>query len=204
MTVSRAHAVVDSDEHGVRVSDAGSLNGTYVNGSRGRGGVARPTATSCRSAHFRCSSSAARRGWCSDDGTRLSDYRRGRAAPSGRLPRSVHLEGAVPRGGGARRPGAHRRRVPQVLAGGRRPRRDDSATAAGALPAARGHPREAGRFRPRSDSSRAPAQPRRHDRPASADDQGRGAAGARGGPERTRHPGVVPARTRRVRPRGDR
>ena len=32
MTVSRAHAVVVSDEHGVRVSDAGSLNGTYVNG----------------------------------------------------------------------------------------------------------------------------------------------------------------------------
>jgi len=32
MTVSRAHAVVESDEHGVRVSDAGSLNGTYVNG----------------------------------------------------------------------------------------------------------------------------------------------------------------------------
>jgi hypothetical protein len=32
MTVSRAHAVVEADEHGVRVSDAGSLNGTYVNG----------------------------------------------------------------------------------------------------------------------------------------------------------------------------
>jgi pSer/pThr/pTyr-binding forkhead associated (FHA) protein len=32
MTVSRAHAVVFSDEHGVRVADAGSLNGTYVNG----------------------------------------------------------------------------------------------------------------------------------------------------------------------------
>jgi hypothetical protein len=32
MTVSRSHAVVESDEHGVRVSDAGSLNGTYVNG----------------------------------------------------------------------------------------------------------------------------------------------------------------------------
>ena len=32
MTVSREHAVVESDEHGVRVSDAGSLNGTYVNG----------------------------------------------------------------------------------------------------------------------------------------------------------------------------
>jgi len=32
MTVSRAHAVVESDERGVRVSDAGSLNGTYVNG----------------------------------------------------------------------------------------------------------------------------------------------------------------------------
>jgi pSer/pThr/pTyr-binding forkhead associated (FHA) protein len=33
MTVSRAHAVVFSDEHGVRVADAGSLNGTYVNGA---------------------------------------------------------------------------------------------------------------------------------------------------------------------------
>ena len=32
MTVSRSHAVVESDVHGVRVSDAGSLNGTYVNG----------------------------------------------------------------------------------------------------------------------------------------------------------------------------
>jgi pSer/pThr/pTyr-binding forkhead associated (FHA) protein len=32
MTVSREHAVVEADEHGVRVSDAGSLNGTYVNG----------------------------------------------------------------------------------------------------------------------------------------------------------------------------
>jgi hypothetical protein len=32
MTVSRAHAMVMSDEHGVRVLDAGSLNGTYVNG----------------------------------------------------------------------------------------------------------------------------------------------------------------------------
>jgi hypothetical protein len=32
MTVSRSHAVVESDEHGVTVSDAGSLNGTYVNG----------------------------------------------------------------------------------------------------------------------------------------------------------------------------
>ena len=32
MTVSRAHAVIESDAHGVRVSDAGSLNGTYVNG----------------------------------------------------------------------------------------------------------------------------------------------------------------------------
>jgi len=32
MTVSRAHAVVESDSQGVRVSDAGSLNGTYVNG----------------------------------------------------------------------------------------------------------------------------------------------------------------------------
>jgi len=33
MTVSRSHAIVESDEHGVRVSDAGSLNGTYVNGT---------------------------------------------------------------------------------------------------------------------------------------------------------------------------
>jgi pSer/pThr/pTyr-binding forkhead associated (FHA) protein len=32
MTVSREHAVVVSDELGVRVADAGSLNGTYVNG----------------------------------------------------------------------------------------------------------------------------------------------------------------------------
>ena len=32
MTVSREHAVVESDAHGVRVADAGSLNGTYVNG----------------------------------------------------------------------------------------------------------------------------------------------------------------------------
>jgi hypothetical protein len=32
MTVSRAHAVVEYDGHVVRVSDAGSLNGTYVNG----------------------------------------------------------------------------------------------------------------------------------------------------------------------------
>jgi pSer/pThr/pTyr-binding forkhead associated (FHA) protein len=32
MTVSRAHAVIESDELGVRVSDAGSLNGTCVNG----------------------------------------------------------------------------------------------------------------------------------------------------------------------------
>jgi pSer/pThr/pTyr-binding forkhead associated (FHA) protein len=32
MTVSRSHAVIESDEHGVRVSDAGSLNGTSVNG----------------------------------------------------------------------------------------------------------------------------------------------------------------------------
>jgi pSer/pThr/pTyr-binding forkhead associated (FHA) protein len=32
MTVSRSHAVVESDSRGVRVSDAGSLNGTYVNG----------------------------------------------------------------------------------------------------------------------------------------------------------------------------
>jgi hypothetical protein len=31
MTVSRSHAVVESDLRGVRVSDAGSLNGTYVN-----------------------------------------------------------------------------------------------------------------------------------------------------------------------------
>ena len=32
MTVSRSHAVIERDEHGVRVSDAGSLNGTYING----------------------------------------------------------------------------------------------------------------------------------------------------------------------------
>ena len=32
MTVSRAHAVVHSDQHGVSIADAGSLNGTYVNG----------------------------------------------------------------------------------------------------------------------------------------------------------------------------
>ena len=32
MTVSRAHAVVERNERGVRVADAGSLNGTYVNG----------------------------------------------------------------------------------------------------------------------------------------------------------------------------
>ena len=32
MTVSRAHAMILSDEHGVRALDAGSLNGTYVNG----------------------------------------------------------------------------------------------------------------------------------------------------------------------------
>jgi hypothetical protein len=32
MTVSRAHAVIESGERGVRVSDSGSLNGTYVNG----------------------------------------------------------------------------------------------------------------------------------------------------------------------------
>ena len=33
MTVSRTHAVVESDARGVRVTDSGSLNGTYVNGA---------------------------------------------------------------------------------------------------------------------------------------------------------------------------
>lgn len=32
MTVSRSHAIVELDEHGVKVTDAGSLNGTYING----------------------------------------------------------------------------------------------------------------------------------------------------------------------------
>ena len=33
MTVSRTHAVIESDVHGVKVTDSGSLNGTYVNGA---------------------------------------------------------------------------------------------------------------------------------------------------------------------------
>jgi pSer/pThr/pTyr-binding forkhead associated (FHA) protein len=33
MTVSRAHAVLDTSPDGVSVRDAGSLNGTYVNGA---------------------------------------------------------------------------------------------------------------------------------------------------------------------------
>jgi len=33
MTVSRAHATIECDDYGVTVSDAGSLNGTYVNGA---------------------------------------------------------------------------------------------------------------------------------------------------------------------------
>lgn len=33
MTVSRIHAVLDCSDGGVRVTDSGSLNGTYVNGT---------------------------------------------------------------------------------------------------------------------------------------------------------------------------
>ncbi len=34
ITVSRRHAVIERDDEGWRVRDAGSLNGTYVNGER--------------------------------------------------------------------------------------------------------------------------------------------------------------------------
>ena len=32
MTVSRTHAIVECGDEGVSIKDAGSLNGTYVNG----------------------------------------------------------------------------------------------------------------------------------------------------------------------------
>ena len=52
---------------------------------------------------------------------------------------------------------AHCRRLPQVLAGRRGAGRDDPAPSARPLPSARGHPREARRFRSRTHPSRAAA-----------------------------------------------
>ena len=109
------------------------------------------------------------------------------------------LQGPLPRGRGARLARAHGRRLPQVPPGRRRAHRAGPAAAEGALPAARGHPREARRTSTRARCRRSSGPLRHAGRGGRAAVRGGRDGAARQGARRLGLPAVVHPRARRVR-----
>ena len=171
ITVSRRHAAIERTDEGYVVTDAGSLNGTYVNQERIDGPCC-TTATSCRSASSAsCCSSAP----MAEPGAGPPVDRRGARAAARGVPRRHDLQDPLPREPGPDRARAHAVGVPQVLRRRRRAAARDPARAARELPAAAGD-QGPHRLRARSRPPRRRRRRRRRSRPAEQPTAGRSVA----------------------------
>ena len=136
ITVSRRHAEVARGGDGYRGARRRVAQRHLPEPGAGRGGRARRTATSCRSASSSsCSSSVGTHVRDRHGRPRAPVDRRGPQPAAGRVPRRHDLEDPLPREPGPARPRAHAVGLPEVLRGRHRAAALDPAPAARELPA---------------------------------------------------------------------